>query len=94
MKDLLIDDEKICEVICGKKKCENTDCSCFNEAQRVLKAELAHLAKLGIVYVKKECPYILSNCQGGGRCPDEFKWDGCVRHIPLSDYMKQMEAKE
>ena len=101
MKDLLIDDEKICEVICGKKKCENTDCSCFNEAQRVLKAELAHLAKLGIVYVKEEI--ICKESNKSGKCwidgEDIEKVCGnngtCVyrEYIPLSDYMKG-EKKE
>ncbi|NLZ73995.1 MAG: hypothetical protein GX905_09335 [Bacteroidales bacterium] len=84
---LLLPPEKIRDIL-------QTGGTPFDFSMEIARAELDHLAKLGIIYVKKECPYILSDCQGGGRCPDEFKWDGCVRHIPLSDYMKQMEAKE
>ena len=83
---LLLPPEKIRDIL-------QTGGTPFDFSMEIARAELDHLAKLGIVYVKKECPYILSNCQGGGRCPDEFKWDGCVKSIPLSDYLKG-EKKE
>lgn len=51
----------------------------------LLKAELKHLEKLGIVYVSRVC----TNCNDSG-CACDKCWDG-VQFIPFSEYRKENE---
>jgi len=100
--NLMLSDEEICEAICGMNYKGCVGCTVkFGTAEKVLKAELNHLAKLGIVYVKEEI--ICKESNKSGKCwidgEDIEKVCGndgtCVyrEHIPLSDYMKG-EKKE
>lgn len=94
--NLLLSDEEISQriqqdtskwAICNKE-------FLMEVAHIVAKAELDHLKKLGIVYVKNSCKYLdginkVCNNPTKGICPDEFTDIVlCYQYIPLSDYRK------
>ena len=97
--NLMLSDEEICEAICGMNYKGCVGCTVkFETAEKVLKAELNHLAKLGIVYVKETENVDKCSYNGESHCtatsPDDCEdRDSCepyvsTRYIPLSDYMK------
>ena len=94
---LLLPPEKIRDIL-------QTGGTPFDFSMEIARAELDHLAKLRIVYVKETENVDKCSYNGEGHCtatsPDDCEdRDGCesyinIKYIPLSDYMKQMEAKE